>query len=83
MNAPNSAPIRPLSTIHSGCHCRVVRLDGGPNMIWRLDNMGVRVGSIVDKVSNNPFRGPVVFRIDQTELAIGYGMASRIMVEEL
>ncbi|MBN2232218.1 MAG: ferrous iron transport protein A [Deltaproteobacteria bacterium] len=83
MNDQTPAPTRPLSTIHSGCRCRVVRLDGGPNMTQRLDSMGLRIGSIVNKVSNNPFRGPVVFRIDQTELAIGYGMASRIMVEEI
>ena len=57
--------------------------NGGPNMIRRLENLGLLRGKTIKKISNNPFKGPVVVKINQVELAIGFKMASRITVEPI
>ncbi|MBN2332946.1 MAG: ferrous iron transport protein A [Deltaproteobacteria bacterium] len=72
-----------LAELESGKQARVTDFTGGPGMTKKLENLGLLRGRIVKKISNNPFRGPVVVRIDQLELAIGHGMATRIMVEPL
>lgn len=72
-----------LVELNSGKQARVIAFNGGPNMIKRLENLGLLRGKTIEKVSNNPFKGPVVVRIDQVELAIGYRMAGRITVEPL
>jgi len=72
-----------LTELESGKHARVVAFNGGPNMIKRLENLGLLRGKTITKVSNNPFKGPVVVKIDQVELAIGHRMASRITVEPI
>ena len=72
-----------LVELDSGRRAKVMTFNGGPNMIKRLENLGLLRGKTIEKVSNNPFKGPVVVKIDQVELAIGYRMADRIMVEPL
>ena len=47
----------------------------------RLEALGIRPGKKVTKVSSMFFRGPVTLRIDNTQVAIGFGMANRILVE--
>jgi ferrous iron transport protein A len=72
-----------LVELGSGKRARVTAFNGGPNMIKRLEDLGLLKGKTIEKISNNPFRGPVVVRIDQVELAIGYRMAGRITVEPI
>ena len=62
---------------------RVISLDGGPQFKMRLGNLGVAEGKIIRKIHNHPFRGPITVKVANTELAIGYGMAEKIDVEEL
>lgn len=70
-----------LIELESGRKARVIAFNGGPNMVKRLEDLGLLRGKIIEKISNNPFKGPVVVRINQVELAIGYRMAGRITVE--
>lgn len=72
-----------LAELESGREARVTAFNGGTTMIKRLENLGLLRGKIIKKVSNNPFKGPVVVKIDQVELAIGFRMASRISVEPI
>jgi len=72
-----------LTELESDRQAQVIAFKGGPNMIKRLENLGLLRGKTITKVSNNPFKGPVVIKIDQVELAIGYRMASRITVEPI
>ena len=62
---------------------RVVLLEGGARFKLRLENLGLSEGKIITKIFSHPFRGPVTVKIQNTELAIGHGMASRIIVERL
>ena len=69
-----------LSRMEVGQGGQVVEIQGGRNMIDRLDAMGIRTGKRVAKVSSMVMRGPVTVRVGNTQLAIGFGMARRIIV---
>ena len=58
----------------------VCELAGGRRMAARLQAMGVRPGKSVRKISRQPLRGPVAVEIDNFCVAIGHGMARRIIV---
>ena len=56
---------------------------GRRNWCRRFSNMGIRESSIIKKVSMHPFFGRVVIRVGNCEIAVGRGMASAIIVEEV
>jgi len=49
-------------------------------MIDRLNGLGIVPGKKVTKTSAMLMRGPVTVEVDRAEVAIGFGMASRIIV---
>jgi ferrous iron transport protein A len=59
----------------------VVGIQGGHGLVRRLDALGIRPGKKVTKTSSTLFRGPVTLRVDNAQVAVGFGMARRIMVE--
>ena len=59
----------------------VVGIQGGHGLAHRLESLGIRVGKNVTKVSSQLLRGPVTVRIDNSEVAMGFGMARKITVE--
>lgn len=58
----------------------VVQIRGGQSLVSRLSAIGIRPGKRIIKSSAMFMRGPVTVQVDRAQLAIGYGMASRIMV---
>lgn len=60
---------------------KVIEIQGGTGLIKKLDNLGIRIGVEIVKVSSQLARGPVIIQIGNTQVAIGYGMAKRIMVD--
>jgi len=71
-----------LLTCDSGKPYRVIALAGGQHFQLRLRNLGLAEGKLVVKTAKHPFGGPVTIRVEQTELALGHGMAERIVLEE-
>jgi ferrous iron transport protein A len=59
----------------------VIQILGGRGLTRRLEAMGIRPGKKVTKISSMLFHGPVTLRTNQTQVAIGFGMASKILVE--
>jgi len=59
----------------------VVDIQGGYGLIRRLESLGIRVGKKVTKVSSQFMRGPVTVRIDNYQVALGFGMARKVLVE--
>ncbi|BAL81592.1 FeoA family protein [Caldisericum exile] len=53
-----------------------------PQYIIRLQEMGILKGDVI-KVNRNTFVGPVEVNVKGTNLAIGRGIASKIIVEEI
>jgi len=45
----------------------------------RIEDMGVRAGKIVEVLSNEG-RGPILLRVDESRIAMGRGMAMKILV---
>jgi len=70
-----------LAEMRTGQTGAVVEILGGHGLIRRLDAMGIRPGKKVTKLSSTLFHGPVILRADNTQVAIGFGMARKIMVE--
>ena len=60
---------------------RVVKIEGGAGLVNRLGAMGIRPGRKITKLSSMLMRGPVMVQQGSTRLAIGYGMAGKILVE--
>ncbi len=59
----------------------VVNIVGGIGARRKLENLGVRVGSTIVKKGST--QGPVVINCGNTQIAIGRGLASKIIVKEL
>ena len=72
---------RPLATLPAGDMGRVVGLHAGRGLARRLDGMGFSVGSEVRVVRAG--RGKLRVELEGREVAVGKGMAMKIMVEAL
>ena len=70
-----------LTQLKEGENGLVMEIQGGYGLHSRLESLGIRVGKKVIKVSSQLMRGPVTVRIDNSQVAIGFGMARKILVE--
>jgi len=59
----------------------VVEIRGGRFMLNRLGALGIRPGQRITKVSAMFMRGPVTIQLGGSQVAIGFGMARRIIIE--
>ena len=70
-----------LAEMRTGQTGTVVEVLGGHGLTRRLDALGIRPGKKVTKISSTLFHGPVMLRVDNTRVAVGFGMARKIIVE--
>ena len=70
-----------LSQLDAGQSGKVVQIQGGQGMISRLGALGIRPGKRVTKVSSMFMRGPITIQVGNARVAIGFGMAKRIVVD--
>lgn len=70
-----------LTHMKTGQSGVVVSIAGGAHLREKLEALGIRPGKPVTKVSSVFQRGPVTIRVDQFHLALGFGAASRVIVE--
>lgn len=70
-----------LTAMKNGQAGVLVEINGGAGMRAKLEAMGVRLGARITKKSALMGGGPVIIGVGNTEIAIGYGMASRILME--
>jgi ferrous iron transport protein A len=59
----------------------VKEIVGGHGVAHRLEALGIRPGKKITKISSHFWRGPVTVMVDKAKVAIGHGMAQKIMVE--
>ena len=71
----------PLTRLKIGQSGVVVQIQGGLGLVSRLSAIGIRPGKKITKVSAMLMRGPVTVHVDRAQVAIGFGMARRIIVE--
>lgn len=70
-----------LAWMRAGQSGVVVEILGGRMVTNRLSALGIRPGKRITKVSSMLMRGPVAVQVGNAQLAIGFGMANRIIVE--
>lgn len=78
----------PLGLLNRGEQAEIVEIKGqqactpecGKNQLCHIEDLGLRVGKMVEML-NNEGRGPILLKIDESRIAIGRGMAMKIMVE--
>ena len=70
-----------LARMQTGQSGRVVQVQGGHGLINRLNALGIRPNKRITKVSSMLMRGPVTIQLDNIKIAIGFGMANKIIVE--
>jgi len=70
-----------LSNIKSGKSVMLVSIDGGSQTEMRLVEMGFLPGVIIGVVSNSG-KGPLTINIKGSKLALGYGLAKKLLVKE-
>lgn len=73
----------PITKLESGEGGIIKEITGGKGVTNRLNSLGIVPGKRITKVSAMFMRGPVVIRVGNTELALGYGMANKIIVKKL
>ena len=54
---------------------------GGEGVQNRLAALGIRPGKKITMISAHFWRGPVTVMVDKAKVAIGHGMAQKIVVE--
>ena len=59
----------------------VLQIEGGHGLVSRLNALGIIPGKRITKISSMLMRGPVTVEVDRTQVAIGFGMARRILVQ--
>jgi len=59
----------------------VFQIQGGHGLINRLNALGIRPGQKIIKTGSTLMRGPVTIKVGNAQVAIGFGMANKIIVE--
>ena len=67
-----------LKPNHKG---KISEILGGAGLQHRLMSMGIYLGKEVTKLSYIGLRGPVVIKVGRSVLALGHGMAAKIIIE--
>jgi len=70
-----------LTQLKEGESGLVMEIQGGYGLHHRLESLGIRVGKRITKVNSQLMRGPITLRIDNSQVALGYGLAKRIIVK--
>ncbi len=73
--------IIPLAQVPPGRTVRVVQITGGSTLISRLYQMGILPGTMIHVIMNSG--GPVIISVKSSSVALGRGMAHKILVELL
>lgn len=72
----------PLPMASPGEVVQVANIRGGWGLTRRLADMGLLPGANI-RVISNQMAGPLVVEVKGTRLALGYGMAQKILVTEI
>jgi ferrous iron transport protein A len=70
-----------LTEMKAGQKGKVNEINGGRGMMIKLEALGIRPGVVITKVSAQIMHGPVIVETGGTRVAIGFGMARRIILK--
>jgi ferrous iron transport protein A len=70
-----------VSKMKPGQTGKIIEIQGGQGLNARLGALGIIPGRKLTKISEMLMRGPVTIKTGNTQVAIGHGMADKIIVE--
>ncbi len=70
-----------LDAIETGRSGVVAEIVGGRGVRLRLEQMGIHPGDVIRIKRKSVLRGPILVETNGVEVALGRGIASRILVE--
>jgi len=73
--------LKTLTQMQAGQTGAVVEIRGGFGLVRRLNALGIFPGKRITKISSMLARGPVTIEVDRGQVAMGFGMANRIIVQ--
>ena len=73
--------LKNLTQIERNEELMVVKIDGGHHFKEKIEALGLRTGAKIQKLSTQILNGPVTVKVGSTKIAIGYGMAKKILIE--
>ncbi|MEM4721425.1 MAG: FeoA family protein [Candidatus Methanomethylicaceae archaeon] len=73
----------PLLELPEGSEAEVVFLVGGRGLISRLCSLGITPGTVVKLLRRAPIGGPLELSVRSTKVAIGRGVASKVLVKPI
>ena len=70
-----------LTDFKKGSKVKIAQITAGYGAKRNLMNLGLSEGNIIEIKRISSLKGPVVVLLDNTEIAIGHGLAEKISVE--
>ncbi len=70
-----------LLQIHPGTSVRVIDFEGGKNLRSKLIQYGIYPGDYLRLLRKAPLGGPLLVECNDREIALGRGVADKIIVE--
>ena len=72
-----------LTELKKGDKAVILGIDAGTSTIKRFCALGISQGKVIQKISNVRLGGPVILLIDRAHIAIGHGMAKKVVVRKI
>ena len=73
--------MKTLLQISPGASVRVIDFDGGINLRSKLTQYGIYPGDCLSLLRKAPLGGPLLVKCNDREIALGRGVADKIIVE--
>lgn len=70
----------PLDRAPRNCKLEVIEVDGGASASRQLAHLGILVGALLEIKRTAPLGGPVLVEIRGSTVAVGRGVARRVLV---
>lgn len=71
----------PLNGVAIGRYAEINNIQGSERICKKIMEMGLNKGIVIQMVRND--EGPLIIKIGETRLALGRGMAQKVIVREV
>ncbi len=72
-----------ITQLKEGEKAKIIEIRATAGIIKKLDAIGIRPKVEIKKISSHFLRGPQTLEVGTTQLAIGFGIAKKIIVEKI
>jgi len=71
-----------LDQVYENKKATVIDIQGGQRVRQRLGQMGIHPGDVITILRYGALRGPILIEIHGSQVALGRGIAAKVIVEE-